>query len=40
MKDMEQLEELLNGYIDGELDERKSNEVKRLIDHDKKIFDL
>jgi hypothetical protein len=40
MKDMEQIEELLNEYIDGELDERKSNEVKRLIDHDKEIFDL
>ncbi|MFA6186817.1 MAG: hypothetical protein WC770_06375 [Phycisphaerae bacterium] len=40
MKDMEQIEELLNSYIDGELDERKSNEVKRLIDHDKKIFDI
>ncbi|HBG26997.1 MAG: hypothetical protein A2Y10_20220 [Planctomycetes bacterium GWF2_41_51] len=35
MKDIEQLEELLNSYIDGELDERKSNEVKRLIDNDK-----
>jgi hypothetical protein len=40
MKDMGQIEELLNGYIDGELDERKSNEVKRLIDHDKEVFDL
>ncbi len=35
MKDFEQLEELLNSYIDGELDERKANEVKRLIDNDK-----
>lgn len=35
MKDFEQLEELLNSYIDGELDERKTNEVKRLIDNDK-----
>jgi hypothetical protein len=40
MKDMEQIEELLNSYIDGELDERKTNEVKRLIDHDKEIFDI
>jgi hypothetical protein len=40
MKDMEQIEELLSEYIDGELDERKSNEVKRLIDHDKEVFDL
>jgi len=36
MKDMELVEELLNSYIDGELDERKSNEVKRLIDNDPK----
>ena len=37
MKDMELIEELLNSYIDGELDERKNNEVKRLIDNDKQI---
>jgi len=40
MKDMEQIEELLNSYIDGELDERKSNEIKRLIDNDKEVFDF
>ena len=40
MKDMEQIEEMLNCYIDGELDERKSNEVKRLIDNDKEIYGL
>ena len=40
MKDMEQIEELLNSYIDGELDERKSNEIKRLIDNDKEIQSL
>ncbi|MGA2914555.1 MAG: hypothetical protein ABSE89_00805 [Sedimentisphaerales bacterium] len=40
MKDMEQIEEMLNYYIDGELDERKSNEVKRLIDNDKEIYGL
>jgi hypothetical protein len=40
MKDLEQIEELLNSYIDGELDERKINEVKRLIDNDKEIESL
>jgi hypothetical protein len=40
MKDTEQIEEMLNCYIDGELDERKSNEVKRLIDNDKEIQSL
>ena len=40
MKDMEQIEELLNSYLDGELDERKSNEIKRLIDNDKEIQSL
>lgn len=40
MKDMEQIEEMLNCYIDGELDERKSNEVKRLIDNDSQIQSL
>lgn len=40
MKDMELIEEMLNCYIDGELDERKSNEIKRLIDHDKEIYSL
>ena len=42
MKDIELVEELLNSYIDGELDERKSNEVRRLIDNDpevRKLFD-
>jgi len=40
MKDMEQIEELLNCYIDGELDERKSTEIKRLIDNDSQIHNL
>lgn len=40
MKDMEVIEEMLNCYIDGELDERKSNEIKRLIDNDKEIQSL
>jgi len=40
MKDIEYIEEMLNSYIDGELDERKSNEIKRLIDHDKEVFGL
>lgn len=40
MKDMENIEELLNCYLDGELDERKSNEVKRLIDNDSDIQNL
>jgi L-fucose mutarotase/ribose pyranase (RbsD/FucU family) len=40
MKDMEQMEEILNSYIDGELDERKSNEIKRLIDNDSQIHSL
>ena len=35
MKDTEHIEELLNSYIDGELDERKINEVKRLLDNNK-----
>jgi len=37
MKDMELIEELLNSFIDGELDERKANEVKRLIDNDRQV---
>ncbi len=37
MKDTEQIEELLSSYLDGELDERKSNEIKRLIDNDSQI---
>jgi hypothetical protein len=40
MKDMEQIEEMLNSYIDGELDERGSTEVKRLINNDKEVFGL
>ncbi|MBN1787626.1 MAG: hypothetical protein JW806_04450 [Sedimentisphaerales bacterium] len=40
MKDIEHIEELLNSYLDGELDERKSNEVKRLLDHDRQVQDL
>jgi hypothetical protein len=40
MKDMEQIEEMLNSYIDGELDERRSTEIKRLIDNDKEVFGL
>ncbi len=39
MKDMELIEELLNSFIDGELDERKANEVKRLIDNDTQVRD-
>jgi len=34
MKDNETLEELLNGYLDGQLDERQCTEIKRLIAHD------
>lgn len=34
MKDKEKLEQLLNGYIDGELNEHQCNEVKRLIAND------
>jgi len=34
MKDYEYIEDLINSYVDGELDERKNNEVKRLIDND------
>ncbi|PKL48228.1 MAG: hypothetical protein CVV39_04690 [Planctomycetes bacterium HGW-Planctomycetes-1] len=37
MKDIEYIEELLNSYIDGELDERKSNEVRRLIENDAEV---
>lgn len=40
MKDIEYIEELLNSYIDGELDERKGNEVRRLIDHDTEVRGL
>ena len=40
MKDIEQIQELLNCYLDDELDERKINEVKRLIDHDDSIREL
>lgn len=31
------IEELLNGYIDGELTEREITEIQRLISHDKKV---
>jgi anti-sigma factor RsiW len=31
------IDELLNSFLDGELDERHQTEVQRLIDHDKKI---
>lgn len=37
MKDTENTEELLNSYIDNELDERKANEIKRLIDNDPEV---
>ena len=37
MKDIENTEELLNSYIDNELDERKGNEVQRLIDNDAEV---
>ncbi len=40
MKYTENIEELLNCYLDGELDERKSNEIKRLIANDSKIQSL
>lgn len=40
MKDIELIEEQLNSYIDGELDERKSNEVRRLIDNDQQVRQL
>lgn len=40
MKDMELIKEQLNCYIDGELDERKSNELKRLIDNDSQVQSL
>jgi hypothetical protein len=40
MKDIENIEELLNCFIDNELDERKSNEVKRLIDNDAKVREM
>jgi len=40
MKDIEHIEELLNSYIDNELDERGNNEVKRLIDNDKTVQQL
>ena len=31
MKDIEYIEELLNSYIDGELDERKTNEISSFL---------
>jgi hypothetical protein len=37
MKDIENTEELLNSFIDNELDERKANEVRRLIDNDAQV---
>jgi len=37
MKDHEQIDELLNSYLDDELDDRKINELKRLVDHDSAI---
>jgi hypothetical protein len=40
MKDMENIEEMLNCYLDGELDERKSNEIQRLIDNDSQVQGL
>ena len=33
----EKLDELLNGYVDGELSDRKRTEVKRLMEHDPTI---
>jgi hypothetical protein len=39
MIDDKKLDELLNGYIDGELDPRQKTEVKRLIAHDSNIAD-
>lgn len=40
MKEIENIEELLNSYIDNELDERKGNEVKRLIDNEPEVRQL
>ncbi|MCD4831325.1 MAG: hypothetical protein K8R02_05880 [Anaerohalosphaeraceae bacterium] len=37
MKEFDKTEELLNSYLDGELDERRSTEAKRLIDHDEDV---
>jgi len=37
MKDNETLEELLNGYLDGQLDERQCTEIKRLMAHDPEV---
>ncbi len=39
MKDLDKTEELLNSYIDGELDDRRVTEAKRLMDHDSAIRD-
>lgn len=35
--DAQQINELLNAYIDGELSERKATELKRLIDHNPEL---
>ncbi|MHC4221269.1 MAG: anti-sigma factor family protein [Planctomycetota bacterium] len=37
MKEKTNINELLSGYIDGELDERQTTEVQRLIAHDPKV---
>jgi len=37
MKNYDEIEELLNGYLDGELDERQQTEIKRLISNDPQI---
>ncbi len=37
MKEEPNIDELLNGFIDGELDQRHQTEVQRLITHDAQI---
>jgi hypothetical protein len=40
MKNQQEIEELLNSYIDGELDERHETEVKRLVSNNTEIAEL
>ena len=37
MKENPNIEELLNGFIDGELTSREHTEVQRLIQHDRQV---
>ncbi len=37
MKEIPNMDELLNSFVDGELPARQQTEVQRLVDHDKKI---